>query len=220
MEANKASNMITHRDEIYSRPARSWFQSEAERAAAKASAPRTASGGSEAADEAASEAPPARARKGGAGANEGDGSEAPARGSAKRDKFAGMPRKTRRLRQRNEMFAAEAGREGSTLVVPNQKAIARGAKSAAKGGKLGLKRPLSSGGADGERGGSGGDRKRQKKTSEASPAAAPAKKRDKREVDPTSPSHLRPRPHTFALALTPSPSPSPYPDCIGADLAL
>jgi len=42
MEATKASNLLTHREEIMSRPARTWFQSSNERAAAKELAPRTA----------------------------------------------------------------------------------------------------------------------------------------------------------------------------------
>ena len=38
MEANKASNIITYKDEIMARPARSWFQTEKERTATKESA--------------------------------------------------------------------------------------------------------------------------------------------------------------------------------------
>ena len=38
MEANKASNIITYKEEIMARPARSWFQTEKERTATKESA--------------------------------------------------------------------------------------------------------------------------------------------------------------------------------------
>jgi len=48
MELKKGQNMIEHKEEIYSRPARTWFQSEKEKAAAKvagkAPTPRSAEG--------------------------------------------------------------------------------------------------------------------------------------------------------------------------------
>ena len=149
MEANKASNMMEHREEIYSRPARSWFQTEAQRKQTREAAPRVAA--SAAAAAAAADADAAgnlRKRKkdhlkggGAAGADSGD------KGKVKRDKYAGKTRKQRRALERDAMFAKEAkkaaaggdadGGAAPHSIAPNQKAIARGAKAAAKMQPLG-----------------------------------------------------------------------------------
>ena len=50
----------------------------------------------------------------------------------KRDKYAGMPRKKRRLLQRKELLEADEG-----VSLPNQKAVASGVKSAARHAPLG-----------------------------------------------------------------------------------
>ena len=132
MEANKASNMMEHREEIYSRPARSWFQTEAQRKQTREAAPRVAA--SAAAADAAADADAAgnlRKRKDHlAGADSGD------KGKVKRDKYAGKTRKQRRA-ERDAMFAKEAkkaaggdadGGAAPHSIAPNQKAIARGAR--------------------------------------------------------------------------------------------
>ena len=131
MEATKASNLLTHREEIMSRPARTWFQSSNERAAAKELAPRTA-----------------RAAVGGEGGEAGEGGGASnaagkrkrgadkerdmERKPIKRDKYAGMPRKKRRRLQRDELLAAETDPESGdkAIKLPNQKAAARSFKAA------------------------------------------------------------------------------------------
>ena len=89
MEANKASNVLEHHDEIMSRPARSWFQSEKERKAAVENSKR--------------EAPTAQASE--------PKEVKEAKPKIKRDKYAGLTRKQRRARQRAEMFAADAEAE-------------------------------------------------------------------------------------------------------------
>ena len=75
---------------------------------------------------------------------EGGASDAGAKPKVKRDKYAGMPRKRRRMLQRNEILEAEA-KEGN-ISLPNQKALARGAKAAAKSGKLRQQAAVGSGG--------------------------------------------------------------------------
>ena len=133
MEATKASNLLTHREEIMSRPARTWFQSSSERAAAKELAPRTAraalgaggEGGEAGEGGGASGAAGKRKR----GADKEHGME---RKPIKRDKYAGMPRKKRRRLQRDELLAAETDLEsgGKAIKLPNQKAAARSFKAA------------------------------------------------------------------------------------------
>ena len=129
---NKASNLIEHREEIMSRPARSWFQTskekEALREAARDQQPtshRAEGGGDEAKRK-------GKGKRGGGGAEEeGEG----ARPKKKRDKYEGMPRQKRRRLQREELLRGD-GEGGGGVSLPNQKAIARGAKAAAKKGGL------------------------------------------------------------------------------------
>ena len=85
MEATKALNVLEHRDEIYGRPARSWFQTNDEK---EASAKRSKHEGPTAAR---SEAPIVEVVK----------------PKIKRDKYAGLTRKQRRARQRTELFAKD-----------------------------------------------------------------------------------------------------------------
>ena len=144
MEANKASNLMAHREEIMSRPARTWFQTEQERKSAKESAPRTAQLAKGAAAEAADDGGGAAGgkRKRGEGGDDGAKAARP----PKRDKYAGMTRKKRRALQRAEMFADDGGDDGDGggggVKLPNQKAVAAGAKAAAKRMPIG-KRALS-----------------------------------------------------------------------------
>ena len=81
MEANKAANVLEHSEEIYSRPARSWFQTSQEKEAA--------------AKRSKQEAPTAKH------------TEAPVvelpKPKVKRDKYAGLTRQQRRKRQRDEL---------------------------------------------------------------------------------------------------------------------
>ena len=211
MEANKASNMITHRDEIYSRPARSWFQSEAS-APPRRRAPRTASGGSEAADEAASEAPPARARR---------AAPAPTRETARR-----RPREDRPSATSLPACRARRGGCGSaTRCSPPRRARRQHAGRPQPEGD----RARCQVGSQGRQAGAEAPARQEAPTASAVAAAAIGsvrrrrarrRQRQRRPRSATSERSTPPRPHTFALALTPSPSPSPYPDCIGADLAL
>ena len=137
MEANKASNLMAHHDEIMARPARSWFQTETEKQAVKDAVRRqnpTAAAMSEDAEAAGAEGEAdAWPKKGAKGGKEEKKRE------IKRDKYAGMSRQKRRALQRKEMFDADAAQEGGpSVILPNQKAIARGAKSAAKRGPRGI----------------------------------------------------------------------------------
>jgi len=173
MEANKASNMMTHQAEIYSRPARTWFQNEKERTAAKEAAPRIAGGAK--ADEAAEAKKDKKGKKGKRGDEGADDAKKP-----KRDKYAGMSRQKRRAHERAEMFAAEAEKEGGGgVVLPNQKAIARGAKSAARRGEapmpIGGKRKLDSSG-------DGGAKKQKTAAPPAALADPKAKPRAERKI--------------------------------------
>jgi len=106
MEATKAVNVLEHRDEIYGRPARSWFQTNDEK---EASAKRSKHEGPTAAR---SEAPVVEVVK----------------PKIKRDKYAGLTRKQRRARQRAELFAKdeeEAVEGGGDFRVRNQMANPR-----------------------------------------------------------------------------------------------
>lgn len=116
MEANKASNMITYRDEIAARPARSWFQTEKERASVKELTKAQQPTATRA--EAEIESKPSKEEK---------------KKPIKRDRFAGMSRKKRRAIQRDEAFATAVEGEESGVKLPNQKALARAAKSEARG---------------------------------------------------------------------------------------
>ena len=122
MEANKANNLLEHAEEIKSRPARSWFQTEKEkkeiREQSARSDPTTMFVGKtlREAEEAAAKAE----------------AKAAAKKKVKRDPYAGMPRKQRRARQREELLQAAVEEEGSTFKLPNQKAAARSAKAEAR----------------------------------------------------------------------------------------
>ena len=155
MEANKASNLIDHREEIMARPARSWFQSEKERQATKERARATAPTAIDS-TEAAAAAAAAAAKEAKRAAKE---AEKPPK-KIKRDKYAGMTRKKRRALQRKELFETEeaeggggSGEDGEggdgeggggggkkrREAVPDafsrgQKAMAKSAKAAARGG--------------------------------------------------------------------------------------
>ena len=149
MEANKASNLLDHRAEILARPAKTWFQTPKEKAATKAAAMAAplSTPAAEAAErrarlEAEAEAAAAASRE--------------KRAKAKRDKYAGMPRKKRRHLQRMEAWSREAadgegGGEGvgggdfgtPAAGLPNQKLLARRAKAVEKkaGPALGKRAP-------------------------------------------------------------------------------
>ena len=155
MEANKASNLIDHREEIMARPARSWFQSEKERQATKERARATAPTAIDS-TEAAAAAAAAAAKEAKRAAKE---AEKPPK-KIKRDKYAGMTRKKRRALQRKELFETEEAEAGGGSgedgeggdgeggggggkkkreAVPDafsrgQKAMAKSAKAAARGG--------------------------------------------------------------------------------------
>eukprot|EP01116_Phalansterium_solitarium_P012238 TRINITY_DN2833_c0_g1_i1.p1 TRINITY_DN2833_c0_g1~~TRINITY_DN2833_c0_g1_i1.p1 ORF type:complete len:822 (+),score=381.04 TRINITY_DN2833_c0_g1_i1:166-2631(+) len=117
MEAAKAENILTHHDEIYGRPAKTWFQSEKQKQSLKAQSKAAAEGdaeGSEAGasgvakrkrDEAAEEKPAKRKK--------GDKQD-------KKDKLRGLSRKQRRARMFNgeDLASQQKG----------QKAVARVAK--------------------------------------------------------------------------------------------
>ncbi|KAK1230881.1 nucleolar DEAD-box protein required for synthesis of 60S ribosomal subunit [Marasmius sp. AFHP31] len=108
MEVKKGQNMIEHEAEIFSRPARTWFQSEKEKKAAEAISKAQHEVG----------ATKAKQKKGG---NE----EKP-----KRDKFAGLSRKAKRRKLAMEEDA-EADDGGA------MKAAIRSAKKASRPAKLG-----------------------------------------------------------------------------------
>ena len=121
MEATKAVNVLEHRDEIMGRPARSWFQTNDEKEAA---AKRSKHEGPTAQR---SEAPPPE----------------PVKVKVKRDKYAGLTRKQRRARQRNELFAkdeAEAVEGGGDFRVPDQKGAKRALNAEARGTPFNAKR--------------------------------------------------------------------------------
>ena len=134
MEANKASNIMAHREEIMARPARSWFQTETEKLAVKEASKRqrpTAAGMAEDED--------GDGGRGGGGGG-GDSRKKPKQDSqgqpmsdkpkVKRDPNAGLSRMQRRRREREGELKAHFEERGVSL--PNQKANASGAKAAAK----------------------------------------------------------------------------------------
>ncbi|KAL1503172.1 hypothetical protein AB1Y20_011231 [Prymnesium parvum] len=176
MEANKASNLITYRDEIASRPARSWFQTEKEREStrelAKAQQPTSMRASDGRGEEV--EKPPAEEK----------------RKKLKRDRFAGMSRKKRRAIQRDEAFAAAVeGDEdgGGRIKVPNQKAVARAAKTQARGMPMVLgKRKM----ADS----AGGPKPKQpKKAPSALEAAVDANRKREKKIPKKLKSHSKPK---------------------------
>lgn len=111
MELKKGQNMIEHQDEIFSRPARTWFQSEKEKAKAVATSKQQHESGI------------ALAQKGKPKAIDEP--------KPKRDKFAGLTRKAKRRK-----MALEADKElGETGAV---NAAIRSAKKAARPAKIGI----------------------------------------------------------------------------------
>ena len=117
MEANKAGNLMEHRDEIAARPARTWFQSERAKNAVKEQSAAAASGSS---------AAPASS-----GGGDGKRGRAPDGGAAgdDRDEDRGPHRMSRRKRRRLEA-AADVEKEGKRIA----KAEAIAAKSGGRGG--------------------------------------------------------------------------------------
>ena len=116
MEANKAVNVLEHREEIMGRPARSWFQTTQEKEDAakrsKLDAPTAQR----------SEAPPPEIVK----------------VKVKRDKYAGLTRKQRRARQRAELFAKDEEEEGGGGTrLPDQKGAKRALNAEARHVPLG-----------------------------------------------------------------------------------
>ena len=135
MEANKASNMMAHREEIMSRPARSWFQTSKERMAVQEESKRSQPTSAKAAAAAEGGWGDDDAGKGGKKGKKGERDGGGGNGGekkVKRDKFAGMTRMKRRRIQRDEQLAKD-----DSVTLPNQKAIARGAKAASKKGRMG-----------------------------------------------------------------------------------
>ncbi|KIK83138.1 hypothetical protein PAXRUDRAFT_35494 [Paxillus rubicundulus Ve08.2h10] len=108
MEVTKGQNMIEHKTEIFSRPARTWFQTEKEKSkAAAVSKQGHESGATSSASKAVSE----------------DSSK------PKRDKYAGLSRRAKRRK-----IALEADKESGDSKVLN--AAIRSAKKAARPGKM------------------------------------------------------------------------------------
>ena len=169
MELHKASNLMEHRDEIMSRPARSWFQTSKERQALKDEArlQQPTAGG----------APTDTASEGGAKKRASAELDPPKK--VKRDKYAGLTRKQRRARQRTEAFAADVDEDGGGgIAMPNQKAAAKSAKSAKRRMKLGPS--------------AGGDEKRRKLQHDA-PGDAGGGSRNKEPRAPKAPKAERPK---------------------------
>jgi len=173
MEANKASNLIQHREEILARPPRSWFQSETARADSKEAARLQAPTATRA--NAQPEAMPDRSW-----VEVGKAEEK--RKQLKRDRFAGMPRKKRRAIQRDEAFASAVGEgedgDAPAFKLPNQKALARAAKTEARGKPLQLGKRMVPGGSGGDKG--GGKRAKKEEGPTGLQAAAASAAREKR----------------------------------------
>lgn len=167
MEANKAANVLEHSEEIYSRPARSWFQTSQEKEAA--------------AKRSKHEAPTAKH------------TEAPvvevAKPKVKRDKYAGLTRQQRRKRQRDELFAkAEeegAAEGGDGFRVPNQKSAKRALTAETRGVPFNARRgappsvPGEGGGAKKARREGGGKEQAEKKEERRNPLSKKARSHSK-----------------------------------------
>ena len=106
MEANKASNIMAHRDEIMARPARSWFQTSKERLAvqeeSKRSQPTSAKAAAAAEGGWDAEGDGGKASKKRLKGEKYPGEFAGEKPKVKRDRFAGMTRQRKRAIQRDE----------------------------------------------------------------------------------------------------------------------
>ena len=119
MEVNKASNMIQHHDQIMSRPARSWFQTEGERAQAK--------------EASRSKNPTAKAAEGNSTKTQSEPLDPP---KPKRDRFAGMSRVKRRRIQRLEALSAATADEGQSSKPLRGKAAQKVARDLSRSQKI------------------------------------------------------------------------------------
>ena len=143
MEVNKATNIMQHREEIMSRPARSWFQTEQEKQALKEESKRKrpvaamADDGDDG-DAGADADAEADGGKGGARKKSRNGQggvteaaeAAPAKTKAKRDPNAGLSRIQRRRKEREKEFSKHCEESGiKQYSAQDQKAAARGAKA-------------------------------------------------------------------------------------------
>ncbi|KAF6261994.1 P-loop containing nucleoside triphosphate hydrolase protein [Scenedesmus sp. NREL 46B-D3] len=118
MEANKAANMLEHEDEIYSRPARTWFQTEKQKKEAAAAAAAAAEGRTVLEDAAAAATPAGKA------------ASKAAKSAAKQDK------KNARIKEQRAAEAAAGGKKRAVPALQSEteafsKAI-RGVKSRAR----------------------------------------------------------------------------------------
>ncbi|TFY69741.1 hypothetical protein EVJ58_g218 [Rhodofomes roseus] len=111
MELKKGQNMIEHEEEIYSRPARTWFQSGKEKAKAQATSKEQYEVGT-------------------SGASKKGKEKKTADDKPKRDKFAGLSRRVKRRKM--AMEEDDAGGESGAV-----RAAVRSAKKAAKPAKIG-----------------------------------------------------------------------------------
>ncbi|KZT74641.1 DEAD-domain-containing protein [Daedalea quercina L-15889] len=111
MELKKGQNMIEHEEEIYSRPARTWFQSEKEKAKAQALSKQQYEAGT-------------------SGASKTGKEKKSADDKPKRDKYAGLSRHTKR--RKIAMEEDDAGGESGAI-----RAAVRSAKKASKPAKIG-----------------------------------------------------------------------------------
>lgn len=123
MELTKGTNMIEHRDEIMSRPKRTWFQTEKDKEANK----------SLSASEYRNKVDPASASQ-----KRKDDRQASS-SAAKHDRFSGLSRKQKRTKMAKEELAAEE--KGSGLGHGAIEAGIRSAKKAARPKELGVPEP-------------------------------------------------------------------------------
>lgn len=110
MEANKAANMLEHEDEIYSRPARTWFQTEKQKKEAAAAAAAAAEGRTVLEDAAGANTPAGRAAK------------KLAKSAAKQDK------KNARLKEQRAAEAAAGGKKAVPALQAETEAFSKAIK--------------------------------------------------------------------------------------------
>lgn len=110
MELRKGQNMVEHHDEIFSRPARTWFQSEKEKAAAKEAGKTAHQGGAE----------PPKSKK------DKKAAEQPEKKKEKHGKYDGLSRREKRKKMaREEDEADRAASKATAMAIRNAKKAAR-----------------------------------------------------------------------------------------------
>ncbi|PWN23438.1 DEAD-domain-containing protein [Microstroma glucosiphilum] len=125
MELKKGTNMIEHRDEIMSRPKRTWFQTEKDKEANK----------NLSASEYRNKVDPASASQ----KRKEDRQASSSSSAAKHDRFSGLSRKQKRTKMAKEELAAEE--KGSGMGRGAIEAGIRSAKKAARPKELGIPEP-------------------------------------------------------------------------------